>query len=624
MIPLLVLSPVVAVTDSERSEIVITASRDPQPRSLTAASVSMLDKEIIDRLGDPLASSLLRLTPSAAIETDGPAGSLTQVRIRGAEANHTLLFIDGIRANDPAAGDIPRFDLLNADIASRIEVVRGPQSALWGSDAIGGVVTVNGLPPETSGYTAAGEAGAFGFARASASAALASSSASLVASGGLQRASGIDSFNGSGDKDGYSNFAGRVRADWTISPGLTVGSSGFSLSGRSEFDGFDPVTFLHSDTLDSTRNRLSAGRVWITGGNPASGLSGTIATSFLGSSNRNFLAEDEINRTSGQRWTVAGQIHYRFTTGPVGQTAILALGHDREAFHASDIIYGGSSDQDRHRSHDSATLEWRGEAGPIVTDLAFRRDNFSGFDGASTVRASTIVTLGFGLSATASYSEGIAQPTFFDLYGFFPGNFAGNPALRPERSNGYEASLRFHSGGIDAALTGYRQRLRGEIVDVFDPVTFQSSTANRGSASRRAGIEAELGWAVGKRMRVAANYAYLHATQPGSVPAIQVREVRRPKHSGSIAIDGKAGRITYGASIAYVGPRDDSNFDVVPAQEVRLHPYLLAGGRIAFQVRPALELFARTSNLFNSIYQDVFGYRTEGRAVYAGFRLGGG
>ena len=97
--------------------------------------------------------------PRVAVSVSGPAGSLTQVRIRGAEANHTLLFVEGIRANDPAAGNEPRFELLNADLASRIEVVRGPQSALWGSEAIGGVVAVNGAAPGSGGTQAFAEGG---------------------------------------------------------------------------------------------------------------------------------------------------------------------------------------------------------------------------------------------------------------------------------------------------------------------------------------------------------------------------------------------------------------------------------------------------------------------------------
>ncbi|MCL6678215.1 TonB-dependent receptor [Sphingomonas sp. RG327] len=605
-------------------EIVVTASRAPEERSKSAASTTVRDQEQIERLGDPLAVSLLRLVPSAAVETSGPAGSFAEVRIRGAEANHTLLFIDGIRANDPAANDTPRFELLNSDMISRIEVVRGPQSALWGSDAIGGVIAVNGLAPTEPGYSAAGEAGSFGFRRLSASGQLVSSNATLAGAIGWQRATGIDSFNGEGDRDGYRNLSGRIRGSWEFAPGFEVGAAAFSLDGRSEFDGFNPdPPFQHTDTLDNTRNRLSAGRLWLKGGDEVSGLSGSIATSLLGSSNRNFIGNGEINRTAGDRWTVNGQLEYRFSTGPVRHTAIVALDHDRETFEASDIIFFNASDQHRHRSHDAVTAEWRAELKPLVADIAVRRDSFSAFADATTVRASALFAVGGGFSIAASYSEGIAQPTFFDLFGVFPGTFIGNPSLKPESSRGFEASLRFRRGPIDAAVTGYKQTLHDEIIDLFDPATFTSTTANRSTSSHRSGIEAEFGWKLGKQLRLSATYAYLHATEPGAIPSSQLREVRRPKHSGSLALDGASGRLTYGGSVAYVGTRSDTNFDVFPAQKVRLKAYWLAGGRVAYPVRPGVELFARVSNLFDAKYQDVVGYRTEGRAVFAGVRLGG-
>ena len=607
----------------DTSPIVVTASRAPQEQSKTAASTSVIERDTIERLGDPLVDSLLRLTPSAAVETSGPAGSFAEVRIRGAEANHTLLFIDGIRANDPASNDTPRFELLNADLASRVEVVRGPQSALWGSDAIGGVIAVNGLSPTNSNASGTIEGGSFGSERAAASGALVSSNASVEGAVGFQRATGIDSFNGTGDKDGYRNLSGRLRGSWDLGPHVQLGASAFSLTGQSEFDGFDPLTFVHADTLDSSRNRLSAGRLWLSGGSGASGLSGTIATSLLGSTNRNFLADQEINRTGGQRWSANAQLQYVFSTGPIANTAIIAVDHDRETFRARDVIYFGASDQDRHRSHGAITGEWRSELAPVVADIAVRRDWFSAFKDSTTMRASALLALGRGFSLAASYSEGIAQPTFFDLYGFFPGSFAGNPSLKPESSRGYELSLRYRRGALSAALTGYRQRLRDEIVDVFDPATFLSSTVNRSSQSHRSGIEAELGWSLGERLRLTANYAYLHATEPGAVPAIQLREVRRPSSSGSIAADGQIGKLSYGTSLAYVGERNDTDFDVVPARSVQLKPYWLAGARIAYQVSSRLQIFARASNLFDSNYQDVFGYRTEGRAVYAGLRLGG-
>jgi vitamin B12 transporter len=613
---------VVQPDPSNPAAIVVTAARVPQTKEKTAASATVIDRKSIERQGEPLLYSLLRLTPSAAVETSGPAGSLTEVRIRGAEANHTLLFIDGIRANDPATGDFPRFELLNADIASRLEVVRGPQSALWGSEAIGGVVAVNGVADAARGYSASAERGSFGFGRAGASLGLGSDRASLAAGVGWQRATGIDSFNGHGDKDGYRNLSGRLLGSWRLSPGVELGASGFSLSGTSEFDGFDPVTFVHADTLDSSRNRLSAGRLWANVGSESSGLSGTISTSLLGSSNRNFLASTEQNRTSGERWTADAQVQDRFSTGPIANTAIVALEHDRERFYARDTVYGGATDQDRGRSHDAVTGEWRVELTPVSMDVAVRRDRFSSFKGATTLRASAMVDVTGGFALAGSYGEGIAQPTFFDLYGVFPSDFFGNPRLKPESSRGFDGSIRYRRGAIEAALTGYKQSLRDEIVNVFDPATFLFTAENRQGVSRRSGIEAELGWHIADRLRLTADYSYLHATQPGDLGG-QVREVRRPKHSGAVAIDGSSGRLTYGGSLAYIGARSDTNFDVYPAQAVRLHAYWLSGGRIAYAVRPGLELFARGSNLLGAHYQDVFGYRTEGRGLYAGIRLAG-
>ncbi|MEO6225003.1 MAG: TonB-dependent receptor [Sphingomicrobium sp.] len=598
-------------------QIIITASRVPEPQAQSPASVSVIDAERIARLGEPLVPALLRLTPSIAITTQGPAGSLTEARIRGAENNHTLFFIDGIRINDPASGDIPRFELLNADIASRIEVVRGPQSALWGSEAIGGVVAVNGIDnPPINAFSA--EAGSFGLARLAVSAGMASRTANLAAGVGWQRATGIDSFSGQGDKDGYSNLSGRLRGTLRVGA-VRLAVAAVALSGRSEFDGYDPVTYDHADTLDNSRNRLAAGRVWAEFGNSASAWSGQIGASLLASSNRNYLADQPVNRTSGTRQGISAQIERPLVTGPISQRLILALDADRETFGSRDVIYGGLSDQNRAREHQALTAEWRGDAGLLHGDIAIRRDLFNRFADATTVRASLLAGLGGGFGIAGAYAEGIAQPTFFDLYGFFPGNFVGNPALRPESSRGFEASLRFRRPRISAALTAYRQRLHDEILDVFYPI---STAQNSSGISRRAGIEAELGWLLSPGTRLTANYAYLKASQPGDVPDREVEELRRPAHSGSVAIDGSAGRWNYGGSLAYVGSHLDRE-EAYPYPVVRLSPYWLAGARISYAAQRGVELFVRGSNLLNQHYEDSAGYRTEPRAIFAGIRLAG-
>ena len=603
----------------DTDQIVITASRAPETEAQTPASVTIIGQQRIERLGEPVVSALLRLTPSTSVTTSGPAGSLTEIRIRGAEANHSLMFVDGIKINDPASGDIPRFEILNADLASRIEVVRGPQSALWGSEAIGGVIAINGVD-DAPGLSAGAEGGSFGFGRAQVSGSHATARANLSGAVGFQRATGIDSFTGDGDKDGYRNLSGRLRGTWHPRANVELGVSALALTGRSQFDGFDPMTFAHTDTLDSSRNRLVASRLWASVGNPASPWRGQVSGSLLGSSNRNYLAEALQNRTHGTRRNLSVQIDRHFVTGPITNRLIAAADAERETFRARDTIYGGFSNQDRSRNHQALTLEWRGETENVTGDLAVRRDRFNRFKDATSLRASLLAQVGGGFSIAGSYGEGIAQPTFFDLYGFFPNNFLGNPSLKPESSRGFEVSLRYRRGSVEASLTGYRQKLHNEIVDIFDFGTSLFSTANRDETSRRSGVEATFGWQLGDKLRLNANYAYLKATQPDQISLTQVHELRRPKHSGSLSLDGASGRFSYGGSLAYVGRHSDQR-DTFPFDRVGLGSYWLADARLAYAVRPGVELFARTTNALNQRYQDVFGYRTERRAIYAGLRV---
>jgi vitamin B12 transporter len=136
-------------------------------------------------------------------------------------------------------------------------------------------------------------------------------------------------------------------------------------------------------------------------------------------------------------------------------------------------------------------------------------------------------------------------------------------------------------------------------------------------------VELQANWQAGKKLRLTANYAYLHATQPDDLGLGlgRFKEARRPKHSGSVAADGQAGRLTYGVSMAYTGAHIDADFEVFPFRRVRLGAYWLAGARVAYAITPGVEVFARAGNAFNEQYQDALGYRTEGRSVYAGIRL---
>ena len=600
----------------ESQAIVVTASRAEQEADETPASVTLIGAERIIRLGSPQVVDLLRLAPSVAIATSGPAGSLTQVRIRGAEANHSLLFVEGIRANDPAAGNEPRFELLNADLASRIELVRGPQSALWGSEAIGGVVAVDGDLRATRATQGLVEYGSRDSWRGAARTSVGQADRGLSIGIAGQGSDGIDSFAGNGERDGYRNIGLRSSGRYRLSPDLLLGASGFATWGRSEFDGYDPLTFQRADTRDENRNRLAAGRLFAEVGDRAKSYV-LASASLLGSSNRNRVGDDPVNRTSASRRTIAVEGGYRFG----GHQLIGAIEGEREQFEARDTAFGGFTDQERSRRRQSLTAEWRAsDLGRLSAGLAIRHDIFSRFKEATTFRASAKIDIGSGVSIAGNYGEGIAQPSFFDLYGFFPGSFTGNPALKPESSRGGEISLRFRAGRSSAALTYYRQRLSDEIVDVFDAPTFTSTTANASGKSERQGIELEAGYRLGTALHLTAHYAWLDASEP-KVSGAALKEQRRPKHSGAIALDGQSGRLSYGAAIAYTGRRIDTDFDLFPAQRVRLDPYWLASFRVAYRLWQGTEATLRVANALDADYQDVVGYRTEGRSVHAGLRL---
>jgi vitamin B12 transporter len=605
---------------STSEPIIVTGAREPLAQADVPAASTLLDEAEIDALGFPVASDALRLVPGLSVSASGPHGSQTQIRIRGAEAGHSLLFVDGIRFNDPAAGNEARFELLPADLLARIEVVRGPQSALWGSEALGGVIAVSTADPfERRGVDLIGEYGSFDSSRLAGQAAVRSGDVGFAASGAWLRSDGIDSFadNGGagGDRDGFDQRSFALRTASRPAPGRELGVSAFFVEGTSEYDGLDPVTFVRTDTEDSTENRIAAVRGW--GRAEFGGWTLSADASLLDSANRNLLGDDPLNRTAGRRATASGQVSRRFG----GHRLTAAATHEAEDFQARDQNFFGGTDQDRSRSLTALAGEWHAAwSDAFATDVALRHDSFSAFRDSTTLRAAALLRPAAGWTLHAAYGEGISQPTFYDLYGFFPGSFRGNPELRPERSQGWEAGLRWQDQAFSLAATAFSARLRDEIVDVFFP-DFTATTRNVDGASRRRGIELSADYRVAESLRLSLNYTYLDADERREPADAAIREVRRPRHSANAAAFGTAGRLSWSASAAYVGARSDVNFDVFPARPVVLGDYVLASARVGWRLTDALEAFGRIENALNEDYQDVVGYRTAGRSVHAGLRV---
>ena len=598
-------------------DIIVTASRVPVEAEDSATAGITYDEQLLDNLSLPHLPDLLRLSPGVAVATTGPRGTQTQVRIRGAEANHTLVFLDGIRFNDPAAGNEARFELFTADALSTIEIARGPRSALWGSEALGGVIAAETADAfRGTGFEGLGEYGSLDSARLSGRYALRTGDVGIAGSAGWLSSGGIDSFGAGGERDGFDNLAASLKVEARPSQTIRLGVTGHYLAADSGFDGFDPVSFRRSDTLDSTGNRIAAVRGWTEA--RWAGWTVSASASYLDSVNRNLLAGAPLNRTYGDRLTLDAQVSRQL--GPHRLTA--AAEHQAEEFRARDTAFGGFTNQDRGRHATAFVGEWWAEwTGWAVTDLAVRHDSFSAFADATTVRASLLIRPIDRLTLQGSYGEGIAQPTFYDLYGFFPGSFVGNPGLRPERSHSWEGGIAWRSDRLTLAVTYFSARLRDEIVDVFDPATFLSSTGNATGTSRRDGLELAATIAVAPWFGLHLNYSRLSADEQRTSGGALLREVRRPRDTANMVAQGEAGRLRWSASLAYVGRRRDTDFDQFPASTVILDDYLLFSANLAFRVRQGLELYARAENGFDADYQDVVGYNTPGRTLHAGLRV---
>ncbi|HEX8669957.1 MAG TPA: TonB-dependent receptor, partial [Allosphingosinicella sp.] len=184
----------------------------------------------------------------------------------------------------------------------------------------------------------------------------------------------------------------------------------------------------------------------------------------------------------------------------------------------------------------------------------------------------------------------------------------------------YEAGLRWSGRTAAVEAVAFTNALRDEIVEDFSNYPFYT-VVNAPGKSRRRGIEVSAEWTPVAALHVGGNYSYIDTRERDEAGAGTLREVRRPSHTANVFADWRGGPFTLGAALSYVGARIDRDFDLFPAPRVRLDPYVLASARVAYRLTEKIEAFARVEDGFDAEYQDVIGYATPGRGVYAGLRL---
>ncbi|HET8818171.1 MAG TPA: TonB-dependent vitamin B12 receptor [Xanthomonadaceae bacterium] len=584
-----------AATDLD--EVVVTATRTATTVDETLAPLEVIDREEITRSQARSLQELLRGRAGISMSTQGGAGKLSTLFMRGAESDHVVVLVDGVRVGSPTSG-LVSFQDLPVELIERVEIVRGPRSALYGSEAIGGVIQVFTRRPRgaTSLHASAG-VGSHGQASGTAGIGAGSETAWFGVDAAYRSDEGIDAcrvatpspFSGGcfivvpqPDRDGYSNKSLSARAGGHLGDALQVDLHALHAEGRNAYDG-------DFGNLSKVRQQvLGASATW-------TGVEGLEVRAAVG---RNTDASDT--------WQVTGRTRVpmgRFATDrdsasvqadwTVSGDHLLTLGLDWLGDTVdSDTMYARTSRDTR-----AAFAQYQGDFGAHALQLAVRGEDDGQFGRHTTGNAAWGLSFAGHWRITAGYGTAFKAPTFNELY--YP--FFGNPSLRPETSRSTDAGLRFDGARADVRFDVFHTRADDLIA--YDVALGLPANIER---ARMQGAELTLemslsGWDLD------ASASWLDTEQLAGSNA--GRDLpRRADHAVRIDLDRDFGDFSLGLTGLAEGDRYDD-----AANTRRLPGHALVDLRAGYRLAPAWTLQARVANVFDREYETVSFYRQPGR-----------
>ena len=585
--------------DAQLDPVVVTASRGEQSLASTLAAVTVIDRDAIDRLEPDSLTELLRRVPGVSISNNGGFGKESSLFLRGAEADQTLLLIDGVRVASATAGKAALQDI-PVDQIERIEVVRGPYSSLYGSDAIGGVIQIFTRRPQGEATVNARLAvGSYDTRRASAGISGRGERGWASLQLAHQRTDGIDACRGYGapvfagcfidepDRDGYRNNSVSLSGGYDFSESLRAELNALRADGFSEFDGgFANEADNAQQVLGGKLSYRSAG--------------GTNVSLRLG--RQSDLAESFHDSVHSSDFNT----HRREVS--LQSDAAVADGRLTVGFDWRGERVDSDTAFDRSRRSNRALFgQWLRAGEDWSLQASVRRDDDSQFGGATTGSVLGGWALSDGLRLTASYGTAFRAPSFNELY--YPG--FSNPDLQPERSRSAELSLR-GEGALDWSINVFETRIRDLIA--FD-ASFLPANIDRAKI-RGVELEAAADWA---GWRWNGNLAWLDPRNAGGgfndgkVLPRRARETARLDGDRGIGDDWQVG-----FSVTAAGHRfdDGGNFN-------RLGGYATTDLRLGYTLTPAWSLQLNAYNVFDRDYETAAYYNQPGRHWLLGLRYGG-
>ena len=612
---------VISDTNAEIEEVLVSASLMPITASRSANAVTVIDRAQLRNRATVSLSNILRDVPGFSVSQVGVLGSQTQIRVRGAEANHLLVTIDGVEANDPSQGDEFSWGTLTAFDIERIEIIRGPQSSLRGSDAVAGVVNI---------ITRSAEKSSVGLFLESGSWATHHSGFNIGhKQGDFDIRFGLSHIESAGDNiartgvenDGYRNTTYNIRSGLKLSDQMDISFAARESDGMNQFDADNDFDGLIEDQDRVSEFENSTMRIQ----GDYSSKDGTwqhkVLISQSKSDNTAFADKAKGNVTASTK----DQIQYigSFTWDQGAQNVAALVEREEEDWMQRGEITWGVYDpnQDRERDTDSVAVEYRTDINDHLTLAASaRHDDNSEFDSAKTYRAEAIYQLTEAIRLRSAVGTAVKNPTFTERFGFYT-NFIGNPNLIPEESTSWElgADQLIMGGALTLSLTIFEAKLENEIDGfVYDPATFAYTSNNINGTSERKGAELSAVGNISESMSLAAAYTYTDSTGDDAV-----REVRRPRHIASLNLGWQAAHnLHLNTNIQFTGEQTDVYFPPFPepSQVVALSNHTLVNINLNYSATEKFEMYLKLENALNENYEEVFGYQTLGFGATLGLR----
>ena len=586
-----VVLPSVSTAQSVRMEpVVVTATRYPQPVSALLADVRVIDSSDIANSAALTLVDLLRSQGGVEIATSGGPGQVSGVFIRGTNANHVVVLIDGVRVNSATSGT-NALENIPLNQIERIEIVRGPASSLYGADAIGGVIQIF-TRREGSHTSFSAGMGAWNTQRYSAGLSRDAGATRLGIQAGYEDTRAFsatnsrNAFSFNSDNDPYRNKNLGVNVGHTWSPGQELALRALVSEGVAHFDsgpGGDDINRqrLATYALES-RNRMAAD--WLSTLRLARGSDDIVTLgSFPGS-----FRTDQDQMSWQSDITLAG-----------GQFAV-GFEYRRESVDSS-TLYSLT-----RRTIRSLFAGYSGVLGSNLFQVSARRDDNSQFGASSTGNFAYGYRVTPDWRVSAGAGTAFKAPSFNDLY-FVSPYFSGNPDLKPERATSQELALNYDNGTRRAGLTLYRNQVRDLIA--VDP---SFSTVINVNQARIRGSTFQLGADVAE-YRIKAEVTRESATDQATGALLP----RRAQTFGTLSLARAAGLLHFGAEIAASSGRYDS---VANTPASRLAGYALLNLRATYAFSPDYAVSVRWNNVLDKEYELVRGYNTAGSNVFVSFQ----